>query len=117
MTPKNMPKANQSSSKFVFQDNVTTKEDAFNSVKSAIAYVFDQMAKNGKGYVDQGRVVMTMFVAPEVQIMGSLHIKMGIGYVQGRSSLGPTSTLTLILDRNCRDVVTAYPGNPYNRRR
>lgn len=49
LQPKILPVRSQSSSKFVFQDNVANKEEAFNSVKAAIAYVFDSAVRDNKG--------------------------------------------------------------------
>lgn len=58
--------------------------------------------------------MISVFITPQVEIRGALHLRVGIGYVPGRT-FGPVSTLTVVLDLNCRDVVTAYPGSPYSR--
>jgi hypothetical protein len=55
-----------------------------------------------------GNIVMTVRFPPTVDAGG---VRVGTGFDYKRGWL-PTSAITLVLDANCRDVITSYPGRP-----
>ena len=108
LTQSKLPIAAQSASKFVFQDNVTTVKAAQGYVIQAGTVVFQAKKSNYK--ISRGNIVMTFFF-PVVPRMGG-GVFAGIGFDVKRGFGLPTAAMTLVLDRNCKDVITGYAGRP-----
>lgn len=98
---------NQGASKYLFQDNVTNLQTAQDLVKIANRIVFDAAKSNPLW--SYGNLVMTVVFPPTLGANGTIHVGMGFDYKRG---FLPTNALTLVLDSNCKDVITSYAGKP-----
>jgi hypothetical protein len=108
LTPSKLPMLAQSKSKYLFQDG-TTLSEAQKSVMHFNAFLFDAAIKTGNYTVQgNGYVVMSIrFTAPVVDNTGKIYA--GIGYDKEAGWL-PTMRAKLVLGRDCKGVVTSYPG-------
>jgi hypothetical protein len=103
-----LPIAAQQSSKYVFQNNVTTLNDAKALVIAANAAVFK--LKKGSYKWDNGDIVMSYVFAPVANPKGGVFT--GFGFDVKRGWGLPTNALTLVLRSDCKEVKTSYPGLP-----
>lgn len=108
LTQNKLPILAQGSSKYVFQDNVTTLSNAQNLVVRLNAVVFEA-AKDDYSW-SRGNIVMTV-TFPAIP-KSSDEFFAGIGYDLKQGFGTPSNSATLILGRDCREVITAYPGRP-----
>jgi len=108
LTQTMLPVLNQGASKYLFQDNVKNLQTAQELVQIANRIVFDA-AKNKSPNWSYGNIVMTVAFPPILDPNGSIHVGMGFDYKRG---FMPTTSITLVLAANCKDVITSYPGRP-----
>lgn len=108
LTQSKLPIAVQSASKYVFQDNVTTLNDARKLVIAANRVVFN--AKKSNYVWSNGNIVMS-FVFPVIPKMSG-GVFMGTGFDVKRGWGLPTNAITLVLGSDCKEVKTSYPGLP-----
>jgi len=108
LTQSKLPITAQKASKFVFQDNVTSVQDAQGLLMKAAEVVF-QGSKTNYTW-SHGNIVMTFYFPIVPRMNGGVFA--GIGFDVRRGFGLPTNAMTLVLADNCMDVVTAYPGKP-----
>jgi hypothetical protein len=108
LTESRLPIAAQSSSKYIFQNNVTTLKDARQLVIAANAEVFK--LKKSSYYMHEGNIIMSYVFPPVLNAKGGVFT--GMGYDIKRGWGLPTNALTLVLDGDCKEVKTSYPGLP-----
>ena len=111
LTPSRLPIAAQGASKYVFQDNVTTLTDAQKLVRAVNATIFEHAKSDEHAWSwSRGNIVMTVIFPVIPRMDGSVFS--GLGFDRNRGFGAPTNAATLVLDSNCKDVITSYPGKP-----
>lgn len=108
LTQDKLPIAAQKSSKYVFQNNVTTLSNAQSLVRRLNAVVFEA-AKDDYSW-SRGNIVMTVTFPAIPKSSNEMYAGIGFDLKQGFGT--PSNTATLILGRDCKEVITSYPGRP-----
>lgn len=106
LTPSRLPIAAQQKSKYVFQDNVTTLKEAQELVIAFNAWLFDNGIKKFSG----NNIQITGVYPITPNFNGGVFV--GTGFDTKKGFGLPTNAGTLIVDSQCKGVVTSYAGLP-----
>ena len=109
LTPSRLPISRQESSKYVFQDNVTTLKDAQKLIIAFNSYLFDTGKKEFQAG-SNSNIRITGFAPITPKFGGGVFF--GTGFDRKRGFGLPTNAGTLIVDSSCTLVVTSFPGLP-----